>query len=50
MERVEGPSEHHPVQPLHAMGVNILHEIRVLKATSVYKDILTCVFHMERTL
>lgn len=50
MEGVEGTSEHHPVQPPHAMGMNILHEIRVLKATSIYKDILTRVFHMERTL
>lgn len=44
MEGVEGTSEHHLVQPPHAMGMNILHETRLLKATSVYKDILTCIF------
>lgn len=41
MEGLEGTFENHLVQPPHAMGTNILHKIRVLKATSLYKDILT---------
>lgn len=48
MEGVEGTSEHNPVQPPHDTGTSILQEIRVLKATSIYKDILTYVFHVEK--